>query len=347
VLDKLDLINDRDLSTALKPSDFMDIVKENRYHLEKYYDGAESKLDDEFSWYNVIGTYEAMAGKGSLDNIFLLEFDDFDDTHRLAYGIGVNTQLKRITVMIRGTYAETTDDWKRNLQFDTLQVPLPAELDSPQRSMKVHRGCYEYLFRNTLRGPTHPEERYEEVLNTILWVCEKYPDFKLFISGHSLGGALALLLAFHSSADRRMPKPVTCISVGSLAVGDESFQSAFGEAERRGWVRHLRVTNEDDPVPKLPPFPWYKPVGMNLKLCRKSGYALSHSSSLDSAVSGNSFTELWHATYDNTGSIEDILKPHLLPEYLRRLERVKDELVSKSMNDLYMNVVQRNHEVKD
>jgi putative lipase involved disintegration of autophagic bodies len=64
-------------------------------------------------------------------------------------------------------------------------------------------------------------------LDSILVACEFYPGFKVFVTGHSLGGALGLLLSFCIAADPRIPKLVTCVSAGSLLVGDAKFQGAF------------------------------------------------------------------------------------------------------------------------
>ena len=108
-----------------------------------------------------------------------MEFDDKHESKRLVYGIAVNKPLKRITVIFRGTYAENTRDWYRNLQFGLVQVPLPEAardqsstendpLEDTSNKLFVHRGIYEYLLRNSERGTEYPRERYEEILSHIL-----------------------------------------------------------------------------------------------------------------------------------------------------------------------------------
>jgi hypothetical protein len=78
----------------------------------------------------VVQLYQAMAAGDPYD-IQLMEFDDKSDQTRLVYGIGLNRPLKRITVMIlRGTYADRTRDWARNLKFNLIEVPLPEMVAS-------------------------------------------------------------------------------------------------------------------------------------------------------------------------------------------------------------------------
>ena len=252
--------------------------------------------------------------------------------------------------MFRGTYADGTSDWKRNLQATQIKVPLPPALldeDSvadPNDTTNVcffHQGCFEYLFRNCDRGPSYPKERYEEVLTNILAVLEQYPDYKVFIAGHSLGGALALLVSFYASADPRIPKPITCVSVGSLLIGDDHFRQAFEKSEALGWIRHLRITNDNDPVPYLPPFSWYRPVGMHLRLNQQEGFSISHATSSVLSSSSppkentmSSWRLFWNA-FQSRLSLEKFVEPHNIPEYLRRMEREKEHLVGIHLNALY------------
>lgn len=74
----------------------------------------------------------------------------------------------------------------------------------------------EYLFGTTLlkkRGGGQ-ETKFESIMNHLLSLFEQYPDFRLYITGHSLGGALATLSTVEvaaSSSNHSIPMPVTCI----------------------------------------------------------------------------------------------------------------------------------------
>jgi alpha-beta hydrolase superfamily lysophospholipase len=57
----------------------------------------------------------------------------------------------------------------------------------------------------------------------------KYPDYNIYMTGHSLGGALSTLLAFKLAAleDARVNKPITCLTIASPRVGNLDLQRAF------------------------------------------------------------------------------------------------------------------------
>ncbi|KAL7564487.1 hypothetical protein ACA910_017954 [Epithemia clementina (nom. ined.)] len=405
ILEQFKATNDNNVSISLGPQDFIDIVRDNMDYIATNYPLGSP----EFGWYSVFEMYNKLNNLApNHDDIQLIEFDDKQETHRLVYGIGINKRLKRITVIFRGTYAQDTRDWVRNLQFGLVDVPLPSVVleddDDPITTttttttnpsstatsttnynnndknnnnkltqLFVHQGIYEYLFHNSERGLDYPRERYEEILGNILSCLDQveYHNYKVFVTGHSLGGALALLLAFFAAAEERLPKPVTCVSLGSLLVGDAAFQQAFERLERKGWIRHLRITNQHDPVPCLPPFTWYKPVGMHLRLLADQtttdnngsgdnnkysmnnnlnghqqgsmvGYQLEHATRTnDASISAgvppiNTFSALWES-YQAAGSLEQLQAPHFIPEYLRRLEREKSRLQSLSLNECYRN----------
>ena len=124
ILEKLKAGTDGDMSTTLHPHDFMEIVRENFNYITANYPPG----NPDYSWYSVLKLYQKMehlVSKEDNDSIGLMEFDDKHESTRLVYGIGINKRLKRITVILRGTYAKNTRNWYRNFQFELVSVPLP------------------------------------------------------------------------------------------------------------------------------------------------------------------------------------------------------------------------------
>jgi hypothetical protein len=151
----------------------------------------------------------------------------------------------------------------------------------------------------------------------------------------TLGAALSSLLAFKLAGSDLswIPKPVTCISYASPFVGSEGFRTAFTLLEKMGLIRYLRITNDLDTVPTLPPFSLglkkrlMKHVGINLRLTSNS-FSLSHPNSnglgIENAIRNSVFKPVW-----------DVLKYHSLQTHEKRMDMNKEALQNMHLNDLY------------
>lgn len=101
-------------------------------------------------------------------------------------------------------------------------------------------------------------------------------NLSITLTGHSLGGALAILTAYEiaasglnkSSAGQEEIIPLTVFTFGSPHVGDAVFKKKFKELH----IKALRVVECHDLVPKTIPrvyFPWmetYEHVGVELQV---------------------------------------------------------------------------------
>lgn len=72
------------------------------------------------------------------------------------------------------------------------------------------------------------QNKYETIMSHVAALLDNNPGYRLYVTGHSLGGALATAFAFTAAAssDPRIIKPVTCISVASPKVGNLAFRLA-------------------------------------------------------------------------------------------------------------------------
>lgn len=281
----------------------------------------------------------------------LEHFSDTNSEKELVFAIGVDRWYRRITVAFRGSV--TANDFLTDACISMVDRPNPVyefDEDNQDENIKLHSGFYEYLLE-TSEERERTVSKFDEVMAALVPLLEQNPEFTVYCSGHSLGGALATLFSFElvtSTKYSSIPSPVTCVSVASPKLGNESFRKAFQFLEERGDLRHLRIANEKDPVPLGPPASsklmlaslspaallvmshvsdtiekeMYKHCGMRLKLLadEKKRYKLSPS------------TGSWK---------QDLLHPsvsvfhHLGYEYSTRMLRTKQDLEKLYLNDVY------------
>lgn len=127
-----------------------------------------------------------------------------------------------ILIAVRGTYELIADGLR---DADALQVPFK------EGEGQVHRGFYQAAKK---------AERF-----AASYLDKFYAGQKILICGHSLGGAVALLLA---EMLRRDPEGYTLqlYTYGAPRAGDTSFVKG---AES---LVHYRMVNHNDPVPSVP-----------------------------------------------------------------------------------------------
>ena len=91
------------------------------------------------------------------------------------------------------------------------------------------------------------EQVMKEVIKLVKFYKGRGKEVSLTITGHSLGGALALLNAYEAATT--LPGlPVSLISFGAPRVGNSAFRDKLGELG----VKTLRVVIKQDLVPRMP-----------------------------------------------------------------------------------------------
>lgn len=296
----------------------------------------------------------------TLQSSTLVAFDDEFEKEELVYAIAINPSRKRITVVFRGSVTKT--DWATNVETYMKEVPNPMAFHPSQEpTVHVHNGFYDYMFSPTERGATGPDgeplSEYQEILqHHVLPVIEEYPGYKLYITGHSLGGALATLFAFEvaSMPDTVIPKPVSIFTYGAPYVGDESFRQANRLLQALGKLRHLRVCNHKDLVTTIPKMAFkfnifdtdshvgtlFKHTGMNLKLFHSPDDLPEVSFPMVRTGWYNSFYDEFIRGWDQSlfsnlsWNLTDYTW-HKVSEYNRRLLAQKKRLERMQLNDLY------------
>jgi len=210
------------------------------------------------------------------NDVHVVECDDSDGNEKLkselVYSIVLNRNERRVTVVFRGSV--TSRDWIQNFEFWGV---LPDEVKGfAKEGTKMHRGFCDYLFEYKLKNEV--ETKYERIVKSLreIYTSTKkgydgIEDYSLYVTGHSLGGAMAQILAFTLAGSNLdfLPKdkPVRAITFASPEVGDSGYVASFMELEKASKLRHIRVSNQGDAVPivfNLTPIHTFEQPGVNV-----------------------------------------------------------------------------------
>jgi triacylglycerol lipase len=123
------------------------------------------------------------------------------------------------------------------------EEPFTFFNDDPANNAKVHKGFNE-LYK-AIRKPIF--EKIEALSNEMEAGAFKYNT--LFVTGHSLGAALAVLAVPDLREDIENLPPVVMYNFAGPSVGNPDFVALYMQSVSASW----RVANTKDVIPKLPP----------------------------------------------------------------------------------------------
>lgn len=160
------------------------------------------------------------------------------------------TQAGDVVIAIRGT--EGVLEWIHDAQF--LQVPCPFLVGAGHTEDGF---TAMYVSLRTAAAAGSPS-----VTSGLATLPFPQPVSSVTVGGHSLGGALATLLALDLAANSTFNQPIV-YTFGSPRTGDPLFVSTYDQVVKNTW----RIANRADLVPKLPFPPLYEhvqqPVDLN------------------------------------------------------------------------------------
>eukprot|EP00536_Pseudo-nitzschia_multiseries_P005907 jgi/Psemu1/65320/estExt_Genemark1.C_1200063 len=275
---------DRNLSYPVDAQAIVDFFDKddqyNRRHFQQDEDGnisfdEKGRLDNcDFEFLK-----EMKEGIAAGENFKILDYDDAfsTDAGGLTCGMIVNLTSKWVCVVFRGTIGAS--DWKQNLNFglnyETMFPDHASFVGKDEDKPGAHAGFTEYLF--TPRPHDSNKTPYIERLLASLEFAfnpdDKLPDndtnpkpivteeFKLYVTGHSLGGGLANLFSYYLAdlkkrkdpRAKHIPNRIHAITFAAPVIGNDGLNKKYQELEKLGFLRHIRVTNDGDLVPgKVP-----------------------------------------------------------------------------------------------
>ncbi|VUC35744.1 unnamed protein product [Clonostachys rosea] len=147
----------------------------------------------------------------------------------IAGYVAVVPSRNEIIFAARGTYSN--QNWQTNLNFALVDSLLVS-------GGKFHLGFYNAWV-----------ELSEDVRAAIDKAQSQYPDFRLKVIGHSLGGAIAAVAAAHLRSDGY---DFDLYTYGQPRVGNDIISDYITNSFPPGQL--YRVTHQADPVPRLPPW---------------------------------------------------------------------------------------------
>ena len=169
------------------------------------------------------------------------------NSHQSQGFICYDNFLNSCIVVFRGT--DDAMDVIRDIRM------LPTKNKYRPGNGYIHKGFYSALVW-----------LYDDVTRYINTLKDKFVDMRIICTGHSLGAAMATIMAYNVSADE-------LYTFGSPRVGTRSFVKDLEKTK----LKHIRVVNGNDVVTKLPSPIIYSHHGDELKLtCVKANCISNH-----------------------------------------------------------------------
>jgi len=173
------------------------------------------------------------AGHNLVSKIYADDITD-DTAESKVFGFIAKSDSD-VAVAIRGT--EGVFEWV--LDFDFSLTPFPYSTAG-----NVENGFSDF-YSSFRTGKTHLAPRVVEALAELI---QRGTATTLSITGHSLGAALATLLAIDVAANGGFTTPVV-YTFASPRVGDKVFAGTYDGLVETSW----RIANQNDIVTNLPP----------------------------------------------------------------------------------------------
>jgi hypothetical protein len=192
--------------------------------------------------------------------------DDRAHEGECVYYIGRGYFRKVIVLTFRGTVSK--NDLIQDFKLMVAKVPNPVREEEGQPDeVGIHLGFRSFVSyggKYKRKGENLPHKavsKLETILEQLRDMKRQFPDDSIFITGHSLGGALGLITALAVCADPFLTSvpsdaphgyvPVTCYTIANPKPGDGDFCNALEHLERTKKLRCCVIHNTWDIIPML------------------------------------------------------------------------------------------------
>ncbi|KAL4429227.1 hypothetical protein ABPG74_022107 [Tetrahymena malaccensis] len=163
----------------------------------------------------------------------LKDFIIYKGDQNTLYLMGYDDILDAITIIARGTVPWSITNWKTDIKTEKVDYPKCS-------GCQVHKGFYQAL-----------QIILQQLKSDFLKLKQKYPNSKIFVTGQSLGGALATLIV-PEIYEFNGKKPLDAFyTYGSPRVGNSQFSQWYSQNNYFSRTS-ARVTNNKDIVVQIP-----------------------------------------------------------------------------------------------
>eukprot|EP00184_Porphyridium_aerugineum_P003752 CAMPEP_0184699366 /NCGR_PEP_ID=MMETSP0313-20130426/5661_1 /TAXON_ID=2792 /ORGANISM="Porphyridium aerugineum, Strain SAG 1380-2" /LENGTH=675 /DNA_ID=CAMNT_0027158441 /DNA_START=314 /DNA_END=2338 /DNA_ORIENTATION=+ len=150
--------------------------------------------------------------------------------------VGINHQAKYIVAAFRGTVS--LKNWASNLKAAVIDAnKQPGLYEQFPSDVKIHMGFYR-----------HYESIGPEMVKEVVNLFQQYPDYLVYVTGHSLGGAMAAHATLQLALAGIPSNKLVGYTFGQPRVGMTGFQREFDSRV----TQFYRVVNDRDVVVHLP-----------------------------------------------------------------------------------------------
>jgi hypothetical protein len=323
------------LSRTFSPAEVASIIEDNKDALVKEYPSKFTEPVQLQKSLRLLQDRAESSGIGMERPLTLVEYDDKHQQREMVYAVAKDDINKRITLVFRGTENKLAfrTNWLTNLYITKMKVPVPENLKKKVDfdNLRMHNGFYKYVFEETYDDADDPNKtKYDEILEDIKPLFKANPTYKLYVTGHSLGGALAGLVSFFLACDPDIDTPVTCISFASPRFGDSNYLEAVQVLEKENRLRFCRIVNNNDLVAMVPTN--YDHGGFQVRLYENSSYPAE----ITYPKINDTLFSQWSRTWSNSLFTNiDLSYDH--GSYRERVEQNKTFLEDENLDKLYQN----------
>ena len=178
----------------------------------------------------------------------------FSDRHPndVVYAICCNREYKHVSVVFRGTV--NFHNWLMTLTFSMTdqENPIKEHYEGKEKFFGLHKGFSLYMTSKRKDDSLTKIQEIFQKVNKIGREVAPNGDYKLSVTGHSLGGALATILGFFAATSEKLAKvkaqpPSEKEDKGGVEADNDN--EIFSTLLKKASVEEVKVGQEEEEMP--------------------------------------------------------------------------------------------------